>query len=167
VWDATKRIGWVSPELHLHFPQAQTCLETAISGFRDRNGGYGAPTAAHRRIAAQWLDSFQLGECMNTPFGSLSAGLQRMTLLARALVKSPDLLVLDEPCQGLDRDHRTLFVRTIDMLLEQTDVTVIYVSHRSDEIPRGIHRVLRLKGGRARQSSDALSVRFTGRHSKK
>ncbi|MFH1604318.1 MAG: ATP-binding cassette domain-containing protein [Pseudomonadota bacterium] len=153
VWDSRKRIGWVSPELHLHFPQSQTCLETVISGFHDRNGGYGAPTAAHQRIAVRWLDCFELADCLDTPFGSLSAGLQRMTLLARALVKSPDLLLLDEPCQGLDRDHRMLFVRTIDMLLKQTEVTVIFVSHRSDEIPLGIQRVLRLQGGRVDQSS--------------
>jgi molybdate transport system ATP-binding protein len=67
-------------------------------------------------------------------------------------VKFPDLLVLDEPCQGLDRHHRVLFVDTIDRLIRQSGVTVIYVSHRADEIPSSIHRVLRLGAGRARQS---------------
>ena len=65
-----------------------------------------------------------------------------MTLLARALVKEPDLLVLDEPCQGLDAAHRTRLIRTVAALLRHT--TVIYVTHRRDEIPTGINRVLRL-----------------------
>ena len=149
VWNARRRIGWVSPELHLHFPGAQTCLETVLSGFEGRDGGCATPTAARRRAALQWLDGLGLSEWPNAPFGSLSAGLQRMALLARALVKSPELLVLDEPCQGLDRDHRDLFVRTIESLIRQTGLTVVYVTHRPDEIPRGIRRVLRLERGRA------------------
>jgi molybdate transport system ATP-binding protein len=68
-----------------------------------------------------------------------------MVLLARALVKRPKLLILDEPCQGLDAAHRALFVRTVDGLLRQGAVTAIYVTHRPDEIPPSIQRVLRLK----------------------
>jgi molybdate transport system ATP-binding protein len=73
-----------------------------------------------------------------------------MILLARALVKGPDLLVLDEPCQGLDAAHRQRFVRTVEALLRHT--TAIYVTHRRDEIPAGIERVLRLSGGAGRRS---------------
>ena len=80
-----------------------------------------------------------LAGCAEQSFGSLSAGLQRMTLLARALVKGPDLLVLDEPCQGLDAAHRARFIRTVEALLRHT--TVIYVTHRRDEIPADQPRV--------------------------
>jgi len=68
-----------------------------------------------------------------------------MVLLARALVKHPRLLILDEPCQGLDAAHRTLLVRAVDGLIRGGAVTVIYVTHRRDEIPRTISRVLRLR----------------------
>jgi molybdate transport system ATP-binding protein len=142
VWELKRRIGWVSPELHLHFPEAQTCLEAVLSGFEDATGCYRRPTARQRKIARRWLASFGLAGCAGRSFGSLSAGLQRMTLLARALVKEPDLLVLDEPCQGLDAAHRTRLIRTVAALLRHT--TVIYVTHRRDEIPTGINRVLRL-----------------------
>jgi len=142
VWALKRRIGWVSPELHLHFPEAQTCLDTVVSGFDDTNGCYRQATTRQRTTARRWLTAFGLAGCITQSFGELSAGLQRMTLLARALVKSPDLLVLDEPCQGLDSGHRAQFIGTVTALLRHT--TVIYITHRSDEIPLGIDRVLRL-----------------------
>jgi molybdate transport system ATP-binding protein len=69
--------------------------------------------------------------------------------LARALVKAPRLLILDEPCQGLDAPHRELLVKTVDRLISAGSVTAIYVTHRNDEIPSSISRVLRLAKGRA------------------
>ncbi len=148
VRDLKRRIGWVSPEFHLHFPEVQSCMDAVLSGFQDSNGRFLPATSRQREAARQWLAYFGLADCAHRAFGSLSAGLQRMTLLARALVKSPCLLVLDEPCQGLDHAHRALFVRTIESILMRTDTAVIYVTHRSDEIPRGISRVLRLHQGR-------------------
>jgi molybdate transport system ATP-binding protein len=71
-------------------------------------------------------------------------------LLARALVKRPRLLILDEPCQGLDPAHRELFVRTVDQLIRSEAVTAIYVTHRTDEIPASIKRILRLTDGGGR-----------------
>ena len=70
-----------------------------------------------------------------------------MVLLARALVKQPRLLILDEPCQGLDAAHRDSFVRAVDTLIRGRTVTIIYVTHRPDEIPPSITRVLRLPAG--------------------
>jgi molybdate transport system ATP-binding protein len=70
-----------------------------------------------------------------------------MVLLARALVKQPALLLLDEPCQGLDSEHRALLIRTLDTLIRRREVTAIYVTHRSDEIPPSIRLVLRLCAG--------------------
>lgn len=142
VWALKRRIGWVSPELHLHFPEAPTCLDAIISGFEDANGCDRQATAQQRKLARRWLMAFGLAGSASRSLGSMSTGWQRMTLLARALVKSPDLLVLDEPCQGLDAVHRARFVRTVAALLRHT--TVIYVTHRRDEIPPGIDNVLRL-----------------------
>lgn len=95
-----------------------------------------------RRVAT--LRVSLLYECAPIPLYGLSAGLQRMALLARALVKSPPLLILDEPCQGLDLAHRRLFVHVVDTLIRSGSVTVIYVTHRNDEILPAIKRVLRL-----------------------
>jgi molybdate transport system ATP-binding protein len=144
VWDIKRHIGWVSPELHLHFNAAATCFEVVASGFHDTMGLFQPATARQRAAARQWLARFQLLAYAGRPLFSLSAGLQRMVLLARALVKRPRLLILDEPCQGLDAAHRRCFVRAVEALIRARAVTVIYVTHRPDEIPRAITRVLRL-----------------------
>jgi molybdate transport system ATP-binding protein len=151
IWEIKKSIGWVSPELHVHFEDSTTCLEVVESGFHDSIGLFKPVTARQRAAARRWLKEFQLLEYANEPLFALSAGLQRMVLLARALVKSPRLLILDEPCQGLDDAHRDFFVREVDDLLRTGSVTAIYVTHRPEEIPRSIARVLRLtsRGGKA------------------
>jgi len=144
VWELKQKIGWVSPELHLHFPDAVTCLEAVESGFRDTIGLYEEPMPAQRREALHWLRRFGLNAQVDMPLFELSAGLQRTALLARALVKRPALLILDEPCQGLDADHRALFLRTLDSLLRTGRETAIYVTHQEREIPASIRRVYRL-----------------------
>jgi molybdate transport system ATP-binding protein len=148
VWDLKKRIGWVSSELHLHFPENQTCLETVLSGFWESTRCYRRPAARQRKTAQGVLAFFGMGSLGRSSFGSLSTGLQRMTLLTRALVKSPDLLLLDEPCQGLDFGHRDMFLRVIESLLRHKATTIVYVTHVPDEIPRGIQKILELKDGR-------------------
>jgi molybdate transport system ATP-binding protein len=142
----------VSPELHLHFNQSVTCFEVVASGFHETIGLFEAPTATQRKASRDWLAKFQLLELAHTPLFALSLGQQRMVLLARALVKRPKLLILDEPCQGLDAAHRKLFLRTLDELLRNRDMTAIYVTHRPDEIPRSIQRVLRLSKQRVTSS---------------
>jgi molybdate transport system ATP-binding protein len=144
VWDIKRHIGWVSPELHLHFNASATCFEVVASGFHDTVGLFQPPTARQRTAARRCLARFQLLAYAGRPLFSLSAGLQRMVLLARALVKQPRLLILDEPCQGLDSAHRDSFLRAVDALIRARAVTAIYVTHRPDEIPPAITRVLRL-----------------------
>lgn len=151
IWEIKKDIGWVSPELHVHFDDSVTCLRVVESGFHDSVGLFAAVTPSQRAAARLWLKEFQLLEFENEPLFALSPGLQRMVLLARALVKKPRLLVLDEPCQGLDDAHRNFFVKELDALLRCGSVTAIYVTHRPEEIPRSIRRVLKLtkRGGKA------------------
>ena len=148
IWELKQNIGWVSPELHLHFDEAVTCFEVVVSGFQETIGLFEPPTPRQRAAARQWLARFELLETMHSPLYALSTGLQRMVLLARALVKEPRLLILDEPCQGLDAAHRELLVGTVDALLRAGLVTCIYVTHRSDEIPPSIRKTFRLPGAR-------------------
>jgi molybdate transport system ATP-binding protein len=144
IWEIKRRIGSVSPELHLHFNDAVTCFEVVASGFHETVGLFHQPTPRQRALARQWLTRFGLIHFARTPLFALSAGLQRMVFLARALVKGPQLLLLDEPCQGLDSAHRHAFVRAVDDLIRHGAVTAVYVTHREDEIPPSIRRVLRL-----------------------
>ncbi len=150
IWHAKRRFGSVSPELHLHFPDNQTCLNAVASGFLDMLAVYEKLPASRWATARSWLDRLGLGAFADSPFSALSAGLQRMVLLARALVKSPPLLILDEPCQGLDLHHCRLFISAVDRLIRHRTATVIYVTHRPDEIPTSITRVLRLNHGVAK-----------------
>jgi molybdate transport system ATP-binding protein len=152
IWAVRKKIGSVSPELHLHFPDDQSCLETVVSGFFETNGLFDRLSAEKRAAALRMLQLFCLSSAAHKPFHSVSMGVQRMVLLARALVKSPDLLLLDEPCQGLDAQNRARFLRIVRTLLRQRKTTVVYVTHRREEIPREIERMLVLKDGRAAES---------------
>lgn len=163
VWDLKKRIGWVSPELHLHFPEDQTCYETVLSGFRDVSSRFGTGNARQRAAAREMLSRFGLAHCARVPFGSVSEGVQRMVLLARALVKAPDLLLLDEPCQGLDIRHREAFLCSMESLMRGTVSTIIYVSHLKDEIPLGITKTLHLhRWSPQRQQALEQGVRRAG-----
>jgi molybdate transport system ATP-binding protein len=81
-------------------------------------------------------------------FGALSEGEQRLILIARALVKGPELLVFDEPCQGLDAANRDRVLRLVEAIGEHVASSLIYVSHQRDALPRIITHVLRLEAGR-------------------
>jgi molybdate transport system ATP-binding protein len=149
IWELKRQIGWVSPELQLHFNDSATCFEAVASGSQDTIGLFEPLSAAQRARTRQCLDQFGLLPLAKRPLFALSAGMQRMVLLARALVKEPALLILDESCQGLDAAHRDMFVESVDALIRQAGVTAIYVTHRRDEIPRSIRRVIRLSRGGA------------------
>jgi molybdate transport system ATP-binding protein len=149
IWDIKRHIGCVSPELHLEFERNLTCFEIVASGFEDTVGPVAAIARKERAAVRHWLREFGLAEHSHSLFPALSTGLQRMVLLARALVKSPALLLLDEPCQGLDDAHRQLFVSTLDTQLSAGAATAVFGTHRVEEIPPSIKRVLRLERGRA------------------
>lgn len=149
VWQLKRHIGWVSPDLHLHFTGEGDCLEVVASGFHETVGLYTPPNSRQRSAARDVLRQLRLKEVAATPFQALSAGVQRMVLLARALVKKPKLLILDEPGQGLDPQHRARLNTAVDALIRAGIVTAIFVTHRPDEIPPSIGRILKLFKGRA------------------
>lgn len=144
VWHLKKKIGWVSQELQLHFDDTVSVFDVVVSGFHETVGVFEPPGPRQSATARLWLKRFGLMDVAELPLFSLSAGLQRMTLLARALAKSPRLLILDEPCQGLDVAHRNLIIQTVDALIRSGSVTTIFVTHRPEEIPLSIKQVLHL-----------------------
>ena len=148
IWDVKSKLGWMAPEIVAHYPRGVSCFDVVCSGWFHSLGVHRQPTDAQRETASDWLRRFGLSERADQPLGSLSHGEQRLVLVARALVSDPWLLVLDEPCQGLDLGHRTPLLSAVDEAAAEGRSRVVYVTHHLDELPRCITHVLELRAGR-------------------
>ena len=133
IWELKKQMGIVSSELHRQYRVNGELLTVVVSGFYDSIGVYQQPTQEQIDVARQWLDKVGLLAEQKTLFQSLSYGEQRLALIARALVKSPYLLILDEPTQGLDELNRHRVLNFLEHLATQKHSTMLLVSHRQDE----------------------------------
>lgn len=149
VWDVKRRIGFVSPELHLYFPAHLTVRQVALTGLTDslRVPNYvpaAVETAAVEADLLALLVYFELGATVTRPFGTLSAGQQRLVLLVRALLKNAPVLLLDEPFQALDRPMADRARRLLGSL---TDKTLLFVTHDPAELPDSVGYIAELSGG--------------------
>jgi len=147
IWDIKAKIGFVSPELHLYFPRETPVWKVVASGLFDTAGLFRRLSEEQVGQVEAVLDLLEISGLREKRLGQLSSGQQRWALLARALVKNPPLLILDEPGQGLDPEHVARFRNWIDDLCCNSDRTLLHVSHYPDEIPRCVKRVLRLEAG--------------------
>lgn len=147
IWDVKRRIGFVSPELHLYFPPHLTVRQVALSGLTD------TLTPPNRVMPETELDLtnllayFGLTGVDNRTFGTLSAGEQRVILLIRAFLKNPAVLLLDEPFQAIDSHHVDLARQLIDRF---SDKTILFVTHNRNELPESINRLYTLDIDKAR-----------------
>ena len=148
IWEIKERIGWMAPELQFHYYGDVTCREVVCSGLYDTVGLYRDSSPREARAVRRWMGNLQIRELADEPFANLSDGQQRLVLLARALVKEPPLLIFDEPCQGLDAEHRSRVLSILDEVARLPRTTVIYVTHHADEIPRSFGCELHLGRGR-------------------
>ncbi len=149
IWDIKKKTGYVSPEMHLYFDYTCSCFETIASGLFDSIGLFRQLNEEQRKQVALWTRLLQLEKIQHKLLSQLSAGEQRLTLLARALVKNPPLLILDEPCQGLDIEHVQQFTQIVNDICSMFDTTLLYVSHYSAEIPGCVTKFMKLENGKA------------------
>lgn len=149
IWDIKQKIGHVSPELHLYFPVETTVFKAIASGFYDATGVYFKKLSEAQIAQVEQLAQLMgVGHVMDRSLQKLSKGEQRLVLLARALVKNPPLLILDEPCQGLDIGAVEYFRSVVDAVCGTDERTLIYVSHYPHEIPTCVDRYLRLEKGK-------------------
>ncbi len=145
LWSIRRRIGHVSPEIQCYFDAGMSCMDAVLSGRINANGAVMRPTRAVRDEARQWLRELGVEGVEKVRIGELSAGRQRLVLLARAMISQPDLLLLDEPCLNLDTGSRRHVLGVLERLFrKRRDETVVYVAHRPDDVPRGFDKVLRL-----------------------
>jgi molybdate transport system ATP-binding protein len=149
VWEIKRKIGYVSPELHAYYPKSATCFEAIASGFGDTLHLQGKLAPPQAETVAAYLHALQLEALREAPLWRLSAGEVRLALVARALVKAPPLLILDEPCQGLDESYQHRIRTLLESTCNHPGQTLIYVTHYPAEIPDCVTQVLRLDGGRA------------------
>jgi molybdate transport system ATP-binding protein len=145
IWDIKKHIGYVSPEMHRSYKRNLPAIRIVASGLMDSIGLYAVPNPQDYDKCRWWLDIFGIGDLADKPFLQLSSGEQRLVLLARAFVKDPQLLILDEPLHGLDLWNRRLTKDVIETFCQRKGKTLIMVTHYQEELPNVITNHLFLK----------------------
>ena len=135
IWEIKKHIGYVSPEMHRAYLKNIPAIDIVASGLHDSIGLYKRPTEDDREVCLFWLDIFGVKQMADRSFLQLSSGEQRLVLLARAFVKDPELLILDEPLHGLDLYNRRLVKDVIEIFCRRNDKTMIMVTHYKEELP--------------------------------
>ena len=142
IWDIKKHIGYVSPELHRSYQRNMPAIRIVASGLTDSVGLYVKPKAEDLGKCSFWMKVFGLEGMEDKDFLKLSSGEQRLVLLARAFVKDPELLILDEPLHGLDNRNRRLVKDVIETFCKRQNKTLIMVTHYKEELPACIDHSL-------------------------
>ena len=143
VWQVKSYFGIVSNELHNKYQKGWKVLNVVLSGFFDSVGLYDQGTGKQLAQAQAWLESFDLLAVQGRYYEELSFGQQRLVLLARAMIKHPPILILDEPCVGLDDIFRHKILSLLDSIVKSSATQLIYVSHVADERPTCLNRHLK------------------------
>jgi molybdate transport system ATP-binding protein len=143
VWQVKSYFGIVSNELHNKYQKGWKVLNIVLSGFFDSVGLYEQATAMQLEQAKQWLECLDLLALQNRYYQELSFGQQRLVLLARAMLKWPRILILDEPCVGLDDVFRQKILSLLDAIALESTTQLIYVSHVAAETPACLNRRLK------------------------
>ncbi len=142
IWQIKKHIGYVSPEMHRAYLKDIPAIDVVASGLSDSVGLYVRPKPEQKQVSLDWMHVFGIEDVADRSFLQLSSGEQRLCLLARAFVKDPELLILDEPLHGLDDKNRQLVRQIIKCFCQRPHKTLVMVTHYQEELPDCItHRL--------------------------
>jgi molybdate transport system ATP-binding protein len=169
-------IDYADPSLRTAFrrPERLTTWDVVCSGFFDSVGLYSEVSLPQEKLAKEWIERLELHDLITPParapggaaggattaqrqqqqqeFFHLSHGQQKLVLLARAMIKSPRLLLLDEPTHGLSGNNKERVLHTLSLLAEEPEVAVVYVTHRQEEIDAlGFEHTLHLGASSSRR----------------
>ena len=147
IWEIKARTGYLSSEFHLHFLEPLNVAETIATGFTDTLSLQRKPTSEQADAIEKIIKALDIEHLKNRQFLSLSFGEQRLVLFARAVIKNPDLLILDEAYQGFDKETIALCNHYIDTVLPKK-TTLIFTSHYAEELPECVHKYLHLANGK-------------------
>ncbi len=142
IWELRKYLGVVSTALQQKYAKGYKVIDVVLSGLQDSVGLYADTGGQQQEVAEQWLSIVGASKLAQNKFDSLSYGQQKMVLIARAMVKQPALLVLDEPCIGLDQENRKRVLRLVDEIATNSRTHLLFVSHVADERPACINQQL-------------------------
>ncbi len=132
VWEIKEKIGYFSSNMTDKFRGRHSVEHMLISGFRDSIGLYIKPTETQKQKSKEWLQLLDFWDQRHTLFKDLSLGQQRLLMTARAMVKHPPLLILDEPTAGMDDTSAALLVALVNKIANETNTSIVFVSHRNE-----------------------------------
>jgi molybdate transport system ATP-binding protein len=124
--------------MHRAYQRNMPAMRIVASGLKDSVGLYVKPDDDDYKKCRWWMNIFGIASLAERSFLQLSSGEQRLVLLARAFVKDPQLLILDEPLHGLDDENRRMVKEIVDVFCQRPNKTLIYVTHYQEELPRCI-----------------------------
>ncbi|MCD0488402.1 ATP-binding cassette domain-containing protein [Pedobacter sp. MC2016-14] len=155
IWEIKEKIGLISPEMHWYFDPSATVRQSVVSGFFDSSGLFCDPGYTKNSQADELIEFFGLSPFKNMLMNALPLGKQRLALLARTIIKNPELLILDEPCQGLDQQQTQYFNKLVDELCKN-GTTLIYVGHFEAQLPACLEKRILLETGKVKSVETIL-----------
>lgn len=154
VWDIKELLGYFTPAMVDRFRGYHSVEHMLISGLHDSVGLYQKPTEKEKELASKWLTVLKLTSKKNIYFHQLSQGEKRLVMTARAMIKHPLLLILDEPTVGLDDTSAGFFVALVNKFAIESRSSVVFVSHRKEKglSPKKIVELIPAEGGSIAQT---------------
>ena len=144
IWEVKAQFGLLNTSMQLNNLKRTKVIDVVASGLFDSVGLYTDYSESQRQLLVAWLDALEILPLKEQRFDRLSFGEQRMVLLARAMVKSPRILILDEPCIGLDNEQKSKLLGAVDQIAAHGQTRILFVSHRSEEVPECINQFMDL-----------------------